>query len=200
LTDAQLLYEARRGDAEAWRTLYTRYLPTVWRAACALVDNAHVAEDLTSETMLAFVENIDRLDAGVPKIAGWLRTVVRRKAADHFRKDFRNKIKIATASTAAKAGSALHPGGNLETLETRKRVLEVLDRMSERQRIVLEWKYFDALSVREIAEWLGETEKAIEAALYRARREFRRLFESTRICTIDANSSPNPSSDISQQV
>jgi hypothetical protein len=38
-------------------------------------------------------------------------------------------------------------------------------------------KYLDALRVREIADRLGETEKAVEALLYRARREFRRLFE-----------------------
>jgi DNA-directed RNA polymerase specialized sigma24 family protein len=45
---------------------------------------------------------------------------------------------------------------------------------------VLEWKYLDALRVREIAERLGDSEKAIETVLYRARREFRRLFEAKR--------------------
>jgi DNA-directed RNA polymerase specialized sigma24 family protein len=34
--------------------------------------------------------------------------------------------------------------------------------------------------VREIAERLGDSEKAIETVLYRARREFRRLFEAKR--------------------
>jgi DNA-directed RNA polymerase specialized sigma24 family protein len=57
-------------------------------------------------------------------------------------------------------------------------VLNVLEGLSDRQRVVLEWKYLDALRVREIAERLGETEKAVETVLYRARREFRRLFES----------------------
>jgi hypothetical protein len=32
-----------------------------------------------------------------------------------------------------------------------------------------------------MAERLGETEKAVEAVLYRARREFRRLFDSQRL-------------------
>ena len=58
---------------------------------------------------------------------------------------------------------------------------QALDSLSERQRIVLEWKYLESLPVREMAERLGETEKAVEAVLYRARREFRRLFDSQRL-------------------
>ena len=46
---------------------------------------------------------------------------------------------------------------------------------------MLEWKYLDGLSVRDMAERLGETEKAVESVLYRARREFRRLFDSQRL-------------------
>ena len=55
--------------------------------------------------------------------------------------------------------------------------MRVLDELSDRQRRVLEWKYLESLGVREMAERLGETEKAVESLLYRARREFRRLFE-----------------------
>jgi hypothetical protein len=66
----------------------------------------------------------------------------------------------------------------LEVVETKERVHHALDALSDRQRIVLEWKYLESLPVREMAERLGETEKAVEAVLYRARREFRRLFDS----------------------
>ncbi len=79
LTDVELLYGARRGDAEAWRTLYARYLPFVWRQAHALLGDSHAAEDVTSEVMLALLRNIQNLESEVPKLGGWLRTVVRCK-------------------------------------------------------------------------------------------------------------------------
>jgi DNA-directed RNA polymerase specialized sigma24 family protein len=41
----------------------------------------------------------------------------------------------------------------------------------------LEWKYIDGLSVREMADRLGRTEKAVESVLFRARAAFRTLFE-----------------------
>ena len=181
MTDGELLRGAQQGDAAAWRALYQRALPAVWRQAYALVGDIHVAEDITSETMLALLKNIDRLQTDAPKIAGWLRVVVRCKVADHQRKIFRARDKLPAAADAYSNGRAAgNPSAPLETEETRIEVLRVLDEMPDRQRIVLEWKYLDALRVREIAERLGDSEKAVETVLYRARREFRRLFEAKR--------------------
>ncbi len=181
MTDGELLRGAQRGDAAAWRALYQRALPAVWRQAYALVGDVHVAEDITSETMLALLKNIDRLQTDAPKIAGWLRVVVRCKAADYQRKVFRARDKLGMVVDASANGHAVgSPSAPLEAEETRVEVLRVLDELPDRQRLVLEWKYLDALRVREIAERLGDSEKAIETVLYRARREFRRLFEAKR--------------------
>jgi RNA polymerase sigma-70 factor, ECF subfamily len=184
LTDVELLYGARRGDAEAWRTLYGRYLPFVWRQAHALLGDPHAAEDVTSEVMLALLRNIQNLESDVPKLGGWLRAVVRCKAADHQRALIRSRAKLAVAATRLEADGSqtqLGPSAPLEVVETKSRVHLALDALPERQRIVLEWKYLDSLSVREMAERLGETEKAVESVLYRARRGFRHLFDSPRL-------------------
>jgi len=49
--------------------------------------------------------------------------------------------------------------------------------MPGNERVALEWKYLDRLSVREIAAQLGRTENAAEAVLYRARQLFRDRLE-----------------------
>jgi RNA polymerase sigma-70 factor, ECF subfamily len=184
LTDVELLYGAQRGDAEAWRTLYGRYLPFVWRQAHALLGDPHAAEDVASEVMLALLRNIQNLESEVPKLGGWLRTVVRCKAADHQRALIRGRAKMAAAATRLAADDShtqLAPSVPLEVVETKSRVHLALDSLPERQRMVLEWKYLEGLAVRDMAERLGETEKAVESVLYRARREFRRLFDTQRL-------------------
>jgi RNA polymerase sigma-70 factor (ECF subfamily) len=187
LTDADLLHAARRGDAEAWRTLYQRYMPAVWRQAYALVSDVHTAEDITSETMLALLRGIHQLDTEAPKIGGWLGAVVRCKAADHQRKVYRARDKLLLAAgPAVDRTAASNPSAPMEAAETREAVLNALDELPERQRTVLEWKYLDAMGVREIAGRLGDTEKAVEAVLYRARREFRRLFQLQQVRATDA--------------
>ncbi len=190
LTDGDLLRGAQQGDAKAWRALYERSLPMVWRQAYALVGDIHIAEDITSETMLALLKNIDRLQTDVPKVAGWLRVVVRCKVADHQRKVIRAREKTRTVVEASANGKHSGcPSAPLEAEEIRSLVLRVLDELPDRQRVVLEWKYLDSMRVREIAERLGETEKAVETVLYRARREFRRLLEAKRPGTGVAHSS-----------
>lgn len=183
MTDAELLRAARDHDAEAWKVLYTRYLPLAWRYAYAQVQDIHVTEDVVSETMLALLKNIHQIDINpiegdAAHIAGWLRSVVHNKVADHHRQAFRLKDRLETIGRAHSAEcGASSPTVALETAETRARVIQILEKLSAKQRLLLEWKYAEGLRVREIAERLNETEKGIEAALYRARREFRRCHE-----------------------
>jgi RNA polymerase sigma-70 factor (ECF subfamily) len=200
LTDADLLRGARSGDAEAWRTLYQRYLPAVWRQAYARVSDIHAAEDITSETMLALLRGINQLETEAPQIAAWLRTVVERKSADHYRKQFRtNGHASQTMPVREEPSDVSSPGASLESDETRAQVMTILGMLPPRQRTVLEWKYLDEFRVREMAERLGETEKAVEALLYRARREFRRLFDLKQLAPNDCVLDQPTGSDSSRQ-
>lgn len=184
MTDAELLRAARNHDAEAWKTLYARYLPLAWRYAYTQVNDVHLAEDVVSETMLAFLKNIHQIESEAAHIAGWLRSVVRNKVADHHRQSFRIKDRLEKIGHAqgCECVSAT-PEVALETAETRTQVLGILEQMPPKQRLVLELKYSEGMRVRDIAERLNETEKGIEAALYRARREFRRCFELSERAT-----------------
>lgn len=178
LTDAEMLRGAQAGSADAWRALHQRVLPSAWRQAYALVANVHAAEDIVSETMLALLRGLNALDADAVSLAAWMRTVVRRKAMDHHRWKFRQGAHFPADTENPEACAVVcSPSEPLELAEARDQTWRILDRLSERQRTLLQWKYNDRLSVREIAERLGETEKAVESNLYRARQDFRREFQ-----------------------
>lgn len=178
MTDAELLLRVQRGDLAAWDTLYARCLPTVWRYACALTQDASEAEEIVAETFLAFVRNVPTLDAEAVRLHGWLRGIVRHKALDQCRQSIKHRRLLAAARDGARcdnpAGDASAP---MELEEQGHVVLAVLERLPDLQRLVLEWKHAEELSVREIAERLDQTEKSIESLLYRARKEFRRIYE-----------------------
>jgi RNA polymerase sigma-70 factor (ECF subfamily) len=199
LTDAQLVRGARSGDAEAWRALYERYLPAVWRQAYARVSDIHAAEDVTSETMLALLRNIGQLDADASSVPGWLSSVVRRQAADHHRKSFRKREELRSSVVVPREPAVADPTVAIEAGEARDQVLRVLNALPDRERLLLEWKYLDGLSVREIAERLGATERSIEASLFRARRGFRRLFELKHLPAAKQAHDRPPQFDVSQE-
>ncbi len=183
LTDAELIRQARENNAEAWNTLARRYLPLAWRYAYAQLENTHAAEDVVSETMLAFLKSLDQIDADAAKISAWLRSVVRHKVADHHRRNYRVKEHLPRVGEEQRRRNGKgsddlnNPVATLLVAEKQNQIATILESLPERQRLALEWKYLENLRVREIASRLGETEKAVEATLYRARREFRRLYE-----------------------
>ena len=189
MTDAELIRRARDRSSEsaesscaAWNALSQRYLPLVWRYAYALLEDVHLAEDIVSESMLALLKNIDQIDVETPKISAWLRSVVRHKVADHHRRSYRAKDHLPrVAIEHERRDGPEDPSAQLTLAEKKSQIAEILEGLPERQRLALEWKYVEGMRVREIAERLGETEKAVEATLYRARREFRRLYEVSEL-------------------
>ena len=178
MTDAELLHGVRAGDLSAWEQLYVRCLPTVWRYVYLRAGgDRHLAEDVVSETVLALVRQVSSLTLRDGSLSGWLIAVARNKLGDHRRNAARATALAAKArddksSPVAGAG----PEAALEAAETRQRVLTVMDDLPDEERLALEWKYIDSLSVGEIADRLGRTEKAVESVLYRARRSFRADF------------------------
>lgn len=192
MTDAELVRCALENDSraqslEAWNTLSRRYLPIVWRYAYAQLQDTHATEDVVSETMLALLKNIGQIDTETLKIAAWLRSVVRHKVADHHRRNYRAKDHLPRLAEGLRDReqqrheAVAEPASGMLAAEKKIQIAEILEGLPERQRLALEWKYVEGLRVREIAERLGETEKAVEATLYRGRREFRRLYELSEI-------------------
>lgn len=177
-TDSELIAAASGGDAEAWRLLYGRWLPWVWRYAYSLVQDTHTAEDVTSEAMTAWIKRLRESGGEPAQVAAWLRTVVRNKAADHHRGCYRRRRMLESVTASAQHEElGEDPSKPLDLEETQDQVAAALDKLSETQRLVLEWKYAESLRVRVIADRLNTTEKSVEALLYRARKEFRTHYE-----------------------
>jgi RNA polymerase sigma-70 factor (ECF subfamily) len=175
VTDTELLRAAQAGNGTAVQTLYERYLPLVWRYVYAQVDgDSHAAQDLVSETFLAAVGALATLNAESTIVTGWLLGIARHKIADRHRAvrlSERAQRVVVDLSEArpAEPESAMR----LQAAELRAQVTAALDSLTDDERLVLEAKYLDDLTVRQIAGRMGRTEKAVEALLYRARQAFR---------------------------
>ena len=193
--DADLLRRIQQGDSAAWRAFYTSELPAVWRCAYAQVGDRGVAEDISSETMLAMLRNLDKFDPDKCRIHAWLRGVVAHKVADHFRQVSRRRKMLE--SVRLNSASKSDPPKPTEIEEKRQHILRILEGLPESQRLSLEWKYMDRLSVREIANRLGQSEKSAEALLFRARREFRRLHKSNEQSNVIITERGKPEQGIS---
>lgn len=201
MNDSDLVRRLRERDPAAFQCLNERYLPAVWRFVYMRVDgDSHLAEDIVSEAVLALVRFLsEESNDEIENPGGWLRSVAKHKVQDHYRAVARVRHLIDDAKQTAEADTRDDPAKCEESREKRAEVRRAMDEISDQHRAVLEWKYLDKLSVREIADRWDTTEKAVESILFRARRELRmRLLQTSlgdeerRLNGTDAPASARP--------
>jgi RNA polymerase sigma-70 factor (ECF subfamily) len=157
------------GDAAAWRAWYqAEYAPleayVLWRCG----SSRDLADDVLQETWLAAVRAIRRFDPEAGSFRNWLcgiaGNVVRNQLRSRRRRAGREEPMPAEGGKAASGFSGA------------ERVTQALASLPERSEHVLRMKYLDRMSVAEIAAACGESEKAIESLLTRARAAFREAY------------------------
>ncbi len=165
----------RRGEHAAdLLAIYDVAVDQVYRYHRARCGHRQLAEDLTAETFLAAVGQVQRDRVDEVTVA-WLIGIARHKLVDHWRRLDRQPRRVDD------------PSGDLDldvaTDEWAPQVLErqhvdaVMSRLGSHHREALVLRYFDGLAVPDVAATLGRTVHATETLLVRARRQFRLLYE-----------------------
>ena len=165
------------GDERAWQAWYEEHFAdlygyVLWRCA-GLRDQA---DEVVQETWLTAVRRIRSFDPAQGPFGGWLRGIAAHLLRNHFRKEFRRATRQQTLDDldAPSTGDA-----ELQRQEQAERVARALIALPERYEAVLRAKYLEGYSVVEIAEASGETPKAIESLLTRARQAFREIYRQS---------------------
>ncbi len=130
------------------------------------------ALDVTAEVFLAAAAVL-REDTGHVTTA-WLMGVTRHKTADHWRRVYRARDRAFLTHTPERETIVLPDDWGEDP--RRPGVVAALDRLVDTDRSLLMRHHVDGVPVAEIAAARGKTVAAIESALARARRRFRRHY------------------------
>jgi RNA polymerase sigma-70 factor, ECF subfamily len=156
-------------SADAFAELYRRHVMRVYRYHIAHVGNIRDAEDLTSQTFMAALENL-RSYRGSGSFAAWIMGIALRKRLMFFRGS-RPEIPLDTA---------LHyPSPDLPTdLAATQRlqiesVARALRQISPDRAEALILTYFGGLSNLETSRLLGKSEAAVKMLISRGLQDLR---------------------------
>jgi RNA polymerase sigma-70 factor, ECF subfamily len=160
------------GDDAAWRAWYeAEYAPleayVLWRSGGA----RDLADDVLQDTWLTAVRRVARFDPAAGTFHSWLCGI----AANVLRNRLRSRRRRGNREGQYDG----EPGAEDRALADRERAARVaaaLAAIPERYEAALRMKYLDRMSVAEIATACGETEKAVESLLTRARAAFREAY------------------------
>ena len=158
-------------DAASFDALYRQNVGDIYRYAASRL-GVEEGEDVTAEVFHAAIRAIGD---GVQVNGAWLMAVAKNKVIDHWRKLERRERKLHLIWGGDPGQPEPHEG--LFAAMDRKRVVDILDQLSERHRLLLMLHYIDGFTANDLAELSGDTPSAIESALARARRAFRSLWQ-----------------------
>ncbi|NCO12688.1 RNA polymerase sigma factor [Candidatus Pacearchaeota archaeon] len=165
-----LLTRLKLGEPRAVQEWYEEYSPRLLAYISKKVSSQKDCEEITQEVFLGSLKHLP-LFRGGSSIFTWMCSIARHEIADYYRKLYAKK-----ALKYVPLGEMILQENISDAHESAEKVKEVLSQMKDESKELLLKKYVDCKKVTEISIELGRTTKSIESDLFRARKEFKKLY------------------------
>jgi RNA polymerase sigma-70 factor (ECF subfamily) len=172
-TDADLLPRCRAGDETAWRELVARHTRKVFGLAYRFTGRVDEAEDLTQEVFIKVYQTLDRYRESDGPFGGWLMTVARNHAIDHYRRHRQERLRRAEDPAILETAPARHehPLRGLEREERARLVHRGVRALPADLRLPLILRDLQGRPYEEIAAELQIPLGTVKSRINRARLE-----------------------------
>ena len=180
---AEVLAKAREGDREALSQIYEATSPEVYRTVRAMVKDEQTVLDVQQDVYVRAFSHLDQL-RDTDSLLPWLKSI----AVNRVRSELRKTRPTLFTDLVEEDGEAPDfpdpkpegaPDLELDRKETSRLVREILDKLSDGQRLLIGMYYYEQMPIGRIAEDLGISEGTVKTQLHRGRKrveaEVRRL-------------------------
>jgi RNA polymerase sigma-70 factor (ECF subfamily) len=165
--DAELTARARDGDVAAYEELVTRYQALAFRVAWLVVRHRGEAEDAVQDAFVKAYYALPRFRPGAP-FRPWLLRIVANEARNRGRSTRRHdRLTLRVAATDDPVHSP-SPEGVALARDDAETLTAALDRLPERDRLVIAYRYLFEMSEAETADALGVRPGTVKSRLSRA--------------------------------
>jgi RNA polymerase sigma-70 factor, ECF subfamily len=166
--DEQLLVEAARRDPSRFAELYEQHVDRVYAYVLRRVGNRQEAEDITSQVFHQALEKIGSFEWRGAPFAAWLLRIAANATTDRWRERAREH------GNPTKEPSEEF---DFERANESARLFHLVRELPTEQRLVIEMRFAEEKSLKEIAETIGRTEGAVKQLQFRAIRFLRTRME-----------------------
>jgi len=177
----QLLLKGNERDFEEF---FQEYFPKVFRFCARRISGP----DLEEIAMTSIRQCFRYLESyrGEASLYTWMCQIARNELSAHFRKRARQPLvvpieddtHIRAELESIAADPRYEPENEMAEENSRQLILALLDHLPSNYGRVLEAKYIEGLTMREIASQLNTTPKAVESILSRARAAFKEHYST----------------------
>lgn len=155
--------------------MYNRYARQLKRYLLGLCGDNDLADDLTAETFLKAINNIENFRGG--NILTWLCTIGKRTYFDYRKKRENANLPLTDDLAAVMTAAEPLPEQAFVEKEKRIRLYRLLGRLEPDAREVVYLRMFTDLSFREIGQVLGWSENRARVTFYRSKIKLKEMMD-----------------------
>ena len=187
LNDKRLVKQLLAGDERAFECFFEENFARLYRFALVrLSDDPDAARELAQITLTKALQKMHTYRAE-SALFTWLCAICRNETSDWLAKQgrYREHIvlvedfpEIQAAVDSVQVPEQMNPEHHYRRVELLRLIQVALDRLPPKYGDVLEWKYIEGHSIKEISSKLNIHEEATQSLLARAKRAFAEVYST----------------------
>ncbi len=205
--DTELIHRTLEGDDHAFSSLVDKYQKQVHALAWRIVDDFHIAEEITQDAFLKAYTELGSLREP-QRFGSWMYVITRRCCLAWLRKKRvqTESLEHLQENDNEQLEAALYADYILEEKERaiadaqRTVVKKLLAKLQESDRTVMTLHYLSEMSCSEIGKFLGVSANTIKSRLRRARQRLKREEPMIREALEHFKITPNLTENIMREV
>jgi RNA polymerase sigma-70 factor (ECF subfamily) len=172
--EQSLVERARRMDPEAWDEIFCSHHEAIHRYITLRLNDPCAAEDLAADVFVEAVKSIGRYRYRGIAFRAWLYRIAHNLTADYRRRQARRpSVPMPEAEPIECATGDFTP-----MLASRDELRGAIQRLTEEQQQVVVLRFYEGLSLAEVAEATGRRAGAVKALQHRALKRMKSLMEA----------------------
>jgi RNA polymerase sigma-70 factor (ECF subfamily) len=167
------LIEKAKINPQFFAPIYDKYHNAIFRYIRKRVDEEESAQDITSSVFVKALCGLNKFEFRGVSFSSWLFRIAKSELYQSFRdKKAKNTIRIETANITDKVDDFFD-----DHLEYNKqKLLKSMSQLNDTELQLIEMRYFEKRSFKEIGEFLGITENNAKVKTFRSLQKLRKKF------------------------
>ena len=160
-------------DPESFGPLYSKYHEQIFRYVHQRMDDQEMAFDVTSQVFIKAMSNLHKYEyRGVP-FSSWLYRIAKSELYQAFRdRKARKTINVESMHLF----EMIEEFEDNDTSENKQKIIQCLSKLKSNDLQLIEMRYFEKRSYKEIGEILEITENNAKVRAFRALERLKKLF------------------------
>ena len=172
MSEEDLIHRSQAGDWNAFELLIEQHRTALARTAYFATRDQESVQDVMQETLIQIWKDLPSYRP-YGSFKAWMLRIMLNRARKHYRKKRVQTVSLEAATEVS--GNAEGPEETVERKEQTHRLRKALDLLSTNHREVLILRYYNELTVPEIARALGCFEGTVKSRLSRAHRRLEQV-------------------------